>query len=911
MLSLTLFAPQSRAVEKSEPMTALELVQAGQAAYGQRDYETAQAHFGTFLTDYGDSEEAQEAVHAVRPLFAICLIRVREFGEALGVIKQVLGAEGVDQAMRLELTFWQGVCQLQAADHAKAQVSFGTYYKHAPKTDPRRIEAAILFGTGYLIQEQYPDAIAFFRSRVEELEANAPEAAARMITLQLHALIQTDELEEAVALTLRASEKFDQFVQIIGLQSLILQLGSRLLDEEQYYEAIRCFHYVWPQQQLLDLQTSRQERLERRLRMLKARGNADALVFQLDGVLTRITRELEHFSKVEHYNEALRMRLASAYLGLQRYRQGALIMEGMLAEMELNEIVEGASVNLVQCWMQESRWDRAAASSDRYLKRFGYEAKSSATVLFMKGQAWQSARNYDAALEVFNDCLERYPKGEMASNASFMRGICLLQLDRYPEAIQVFRGVPVSFPDKLALVEGAKYWEGMAHSFAGEHERCLTLMQGLLKKHPQGYYHVDATFRIAFSEHAVALYDQGIISLTAFIKNHVDSSYADEAKLLLGDAYFAQGELEDGMAAYASVSPESTRFFEEGYFKSGKALKLSERYEDMAAHYQNFVEAYPKSARLPEALHHLAWLKQHAGDLEGARLAYWKALDEYGDDAEKSTVLDLILGLQKLYDSDERETLSKAWESKRVEALKSKQATYAMCCLWARGMLLQGRSPAQAAVFLRQMAPELNPEIHSARLLVDVADAFAQTEAMPEAATIYQDIVKWHPKALERDRAEVGLGEEAMRARDYAKALGHFSRVERRQSGVVPLGQLLLVKASCQDLAGDRGAGLKTLDGLLAEKSVTSGQKAEALMRIGQWLAEGKEENKALAYFERVYLVYGRYAPLVSTAYWSRGQLLEKLGEAEKAQEVYREFVAREELKTYPEYALAKARVSG
>jgi tetratricopeptide (TPR) repeat protein len=82
-------------------------------------------------------------------------------------------------------------------------------------------------------------------------------------------------------------------------------------------------------------------------------------------------------------------------------------------------------------------------------------------------------------------------------------------------------------------------------------------------------------------------------------------------------------------------------------------------------------------------------------------------------------------------------------------------------------------------------------------------------------------------------------------------------------------------------------------------------------MRIGQWLAEGKEENKALAYFERVYLVYGRYAPLVSTAYWSRGQLLEKLGEAEKAQEVYREFVAREELKTYPEYALAKARVSG
>ena len=402
-----------------------------------------------------------------------------------------------------------------------------------------------------------------------------------------------------------------------------------------------------------------------------------------------------------------------------------------------------------------------------------------------------------------------------------------------------------------------------------------------------------------------------ISSLTAFIRKHADSSYVDEAKLLLGDAYFAQGELEDGMVAYASIAPESTRFFEEGYFKSGKALKLSERYEDMEAHYQKFAEVYPKSARLPDALSHLAWLKQHEGDLEGARLAYWKALDEHGDDAEKPTVLDLILGLQKLYDGDEQDMLSKAWEAKRAEALKSKQATYAVRCLWARGMLLQRRSPAQAAVFLRQMEPELNPEICSARLLVDVADAFAQTEALPEAASIYQDIVKWHPNALERDRAEVGLGQEAMRKKDYAKALSHFSRVERRQSGVVPLGQLLLVKASCQDLAGDRRAGLKTLKGLLAEKSVTSGQKAEALMRSGQWLAEGKEENEALAYFERVYLVYGRYASLVSTAYWSRGQLLEKLGETEKAQEVYREFVAREELKTYPEYALAKERVSG
>ena len=900
-----------RAQEGDGPLTAEELLQAGQDAYVRRDFEVARGHFETFVGDYGDSEEAALAVAAVRPLLAICLIRTRDFGAAEEAIDEVLGHEGVEPGLRLELTFWKGVCQLQSADFGDAQIAFGTYYKEAPREDPRRFEAAILFGTGYLLQEQYAEAISFFQARVPEVETSAPEAAARMMTLQLHALLQTDQLDDAVSLTLRAAERFDQFVQIVGLQSLILQLGSRLLESERYYEAIRCFHYVWPHEQLIALQSSRQERLEKRIRTLKARGDADALVFQLDGILTRVQRELEHFSKVAHYNEALRMRLASAYLGLQRYREGALIMEAMLEHMETNEIVEGASVNLVQCWMQEERWDRAAASADLYLQRFGNEAPNAAQVLYMKGQAWQSAHSYEGALEVFEDCLARYPKAATTPNASFMRGICLLQLDRYPEAIQIFREVPVAYPDKSELMESAAYWEGMAYSFSGEHERCLEQMQKVIQKHPQGYYRVDAIFRSAFSEHALALYDEAIASFKTFVQSHADSAYVDEARLLMGDAYMAQGELEDGMASYAAISPEATRFFEEGYFKTGKALKLSDRFTEMEAHFRAFETDHPKSARLPEALHQLAWLKQREGDLEGARMAYWKALDEHGDDAEKPTVLDLILGLEKLYGAEEIDALLTLWQGKREGARQQKRATYAVRALWAQAMARRRRTPMQATALLVEMVPELKPEIHSARLLVDVADALQVAGFRPEAAEYYGEIARWHPNALERDRAELGLGREAMRLKNYEKALSHFSRIERRQTGVVSVGDVLLEKATCLDLMGRRPDALDTLEKLLADKSVSSGLKAEALMKGGQWLGESEETSKALAYYERVYLVYGRYASLVAAAYWSRGQLLEKLGQKAKAEEVYREFVSREELKEFPEYAKAEASLNG
>ena len=60
------------------------------------------------------------------------------------------------------------------------------------------------------------------------------------------------------------------------------------------------------------------------------------------------------------------------------------------------------------------------------------------------------------------------------------------------------------------------------------------------------------------------------------------------------------------------------------------------------------------------------------------------------------------------------------------------------------------------------------------------------------------------------------------------------------------------------------------------------------------------EEKKALAYFERIYIGYGRYPDLVASAYWKRGQLLEKLG-LPGAAEVYTEMTNRPDLEVFEE----------
>ena len=70
------------------------------------------------------------------------------------------------------------------------------------------------------------------------------------------------------------------------------------------------------------------------------------------------------------------------------------------------------------------------------------------------------------------------------------------------------------------------------------------------------------------------------------------------------------------------------------------------------------------------------------------------------------------------------------------------------------------------------------------------------------------------------------------------------------------------------------------------------------------------EDEKAIAYYERVYLIYGKYPELVASAYLKRGQTLERLSLFREAYEVYQELLARENLVTSGESGEARRRVA-
>ena len=63
---------------------------------------------------------------------------------------------------------------------------------------------------------------------------------------------------------------------------------------------------------------------------------------------------------------------------------------------------------------------------------------------------------------------------------------------------------------------------------------------------------------------------------------------------------------------------------------------------------------------------------------------------------------------------------------------------------------------------------------------------------------------------------------------------------------------------------------------------------------------------KATAYFERVYVAYGKFRGMVAQSYLRRGELLEELGRSREAIEVYRALLQREDLGGMPEHGQAR-----
>lgn len=897
--------------------TADELLQEARNAMNAGDWPKTASLYENFLTSFSQAEGVAPLLPRIRYDLAFAYLHQQKYSDALEKIKEFLASQPAPGTQQLhEMTFWQGMCEMQEQEYDAARTTLEKFVGFYPPTlnpiliqqDPAAAkvpEAKLLIGSIFLLQDKFKEAADYLAGNKTGMIA---ENRGRATVLELYALLQAGDKPHALDLVVSEFPRIGEITQIVAFQTLALQLGSELLEAKEYRKAILCLQRIWSADRLLKHQESREQKLEEKLALIAANPKSDPYQkFLTQQTLAKIKRELESFEKIKDYDAALRLRLATAYQAMQRYREAGLILEAMLNELPPSPVVEAASVNLVQCWFETERWPKVVASAQLFQRKFPQSARLP-LVIYLEGIAEQKEAHFAEALAGFELILKNHPSSDFAARALFMKGFTNLLAEQNADAIQAFETFQKTYP-KHELAENAAYWRGMGYSLNQQYPEARSAMDAYLSAYKGGVFGSLAKFRKAYAAQQMMDFSTSIQELNAFLREDPGSECENEALVLLGDAYMNEGEMDKGIAAFKRINPAETRFFEEGWFKVGKALKLMEDPAGLRNHMTQFVKEHPRSPRVAEALYHIGWVYRQEGNEDQARRVYWDTIREYGNDPEIRSVEDLFPALAKLYKGEEGQAQYQAL-LRDLAPDREKQPTLAMRSLWAQANGFKRSDPARATALLVDGSTLVDVETTSPLLMADFADGLLQHGQDAPGEAMYRDLVKWNPRAPQKDRAFAALGLFALKRGDEKTALHYFNRFEKETLGSILYGKILLAKARLEQGRGQFAESRQSLEAVLANSFSTGQEKAESLYLIGDtYMKQGKPEL-AVPYFQRIYIMHGRWRDWVAKAYLRSGEAFENLRDLDAARKTYKELVNKEELSEFAESATAKQKLS-
>ncbi len=911
-------AGMAQAILVGQGLTAQEYYTNAERLYLDGKYAEAADLYQKFLTDFGQSKEATEAIRSIRYRHAMCFVQMKKFSDAIEPLQLALAQHPPFQQSDVqELQFWLGVANMEDKNYPEAREAlekFLTLFPPGAERNPSYAqqfpaaikipEARILIGSAWLLEEKYKEAAEYYASLKPGM---IPESRSRAVILQLYALLEDNQNLAAMKLIEEEFPRMEDITQLVTFQSLTLELGNRWLEEGEYRKAIACLQRVWTSDRLLKHQQEKLADLQSRLQAAEASPRGDPYTkFLLTQLIQKVKREIETFQKIPSFDAALRLRLATAYQAMKRYREAALILEDMLNRMPPDKIVEQASVNLVQAWYELERWPKVSEAARAFASKFPGSA-SLPMVLYLDGIAGQKDRRFEESLATF----EKVLKGDspFAPRALFMKGFTLLLAERNQEAIATFEAFGKKFPDH-ELSEAAAYWRGMGYSLDKQYAKAREAMDDYLRKYKDGQYAGTATFRKAYCAQQLEDYQTSMKELRAYMRNFPGHEEASEARILLGDALMNEGQMEEGIAAFKSIPKEDTRFYEEGVFKVGKALKLMEENDRLLDHMQDFVKESPRSPRVGEAIFNIGWVYRQKDQNEKARDVYWTAIKELGNDPSIRSVEDLFPALSKLYKGEDGSPKYLALlQDLQEEAEKSDRKTLAMRALWAKAAVTKKSDPEMSRQLLLKASTFADVQTTNPILLSDFAEALLASGQEKEGETMCRELVRWNPRAPQKDRALATLGFLEMQRGHDRLALDQFERFEKESLGSPVFGKVLLAKAQLLEKRGEKDQALAALEAVLANKYSSGKEKAEALFRSGNiQMAAGKPEL-AVPYFQRIYVMHARWGEWVAKAYFRSGEAFEKLKDPLSARKTYQELAAKEDLAGFPETQLAKTRL--
>jgi len=884
--------------------SAVDLMQSGFFAYQDGDYAQAEAALESFLDGYGTNPEAKQFMDRVLRLLSLSLLQQKKFEEALPHLNRFVTEFPQSEELE-EMQFWQALSLFQTEEYEEAFGNLEAFASAYPR-HPEIEQVWMMMGMAQFALGNHAKTLEIFTQYRDKL---SPVLLGQVIPIIVVCQMQLEQWD-AAGEEILAFDSYDESMPSLGsVHLLTVQLGSQFMEQKETRKALQVLQKAWPQQRLISRQQGRLDSLNQELRRLQASPKFEKFEeIQLMDLIGEVEKDLERLKNLKQYDTALQFRIARCFLELDRYREGYLVLKEMVDRLPVSDLLLQANYQMLVSLTRMERWEEAIKSADVFAQRFPESALLD-NVRYLQNEARMRLFNYEEAAKGFAGMVKAFPDFEQVERCHFLSGYCLMMIERNPQAVELFDQHLERWP-RGDMREQVVYWKAMAFYYHKDYVQSREAHAAYLEEYPKGRYAVDSVYRRAHALFGQKKFIEAYKELEKFITNYGETLLADEARNLLGDCYFALGEIDRGLEAYRSTTAREGRLYDYARFRIGKALKSTEEFEAMLAHFQKFLEERPKSPRLTEALSQIAWIYRKNEEPEKAKDLYWDSIRQYGNDPEARGVEEMMTTLAKYYGTEKRGEYDGLLAELEQKASLGAEPTLASRAVWMRAQLQHRVSPQQASQMLTRAYEVAEPIEMSARVLADVADSLRENGQFKQAEECYRTILFWYPRSMLKDRSYAGLGLLAVQQNQPAEALRYFDLFERETVESPLWADVLEARANLYREQSRFEEAINELERILEIKAARGQPWVEALYAMGEIRMQQNQPRKAIPYFQRIYIMYGRWSDYVAKAYWESGQAFEALNMRNEAVNTYREFANNTHLKEKPEYGKALERLS-
>ncbi|MGD9782597.1 MAG: tetratricopeptide repeat protein [Kiritimatiellia bacterium] len=513
------------------------------------------------------------------------------------------------------------------------------------------------------------------------------------------------------------------------------------------------------------------------------------------------------------------------------------------------------------------------------------------TVAFLRAESFVNRELFEDAEIEMRKLTRRFPEHPQKARIEFYLALSIAMQERFEEAVALFKTWLQAHPDHV-LAPDVQYWMPISLYYDGKYEEALPYFDAYAKNNPMNVYAPEATYRAACCRYALEDYGRCAADTAAWLEQNPDHYFRREAAIMRGDALAVLGEFDAAKESYRlSMNPAAGPFYYMALTQIArihKALAETNDFLQMSQDYVQYIKDMPNDGNIIDAAYNAGWALKQIQRPDQARILYWQMIERHGNTPAWEGFDLMLTDLAGMYPRGTDEYAVEL-RARYEKALASQRLTLAARLAWAEAQLLPADQQArQLAIFTGRF----KSDYLGAETLVWLGRAWIDNGMPSSGIPNLELLLEKYPESRHVPQAQMLLSQQALANKEYDTALLFANSVLNNAAEIEFVLEATFCRAEALLGIKRYGEAISDYNAILANRAAPRRLKPEALLGIAACMAAQQEYAQAIAYYQRIYVLYGAYKKAVVTAYLRSGDCFEKLNDKAAALKTYQEFLA-------------------